>query len=72
MLPLHLIRRISCGIGELNKFIVQIRNLIRANTFDDLAMKQLIDSAAIRLLSVYFARTETARIHPIDNHWTTD
>ena len=35
-------------------------------------MTHLIDSAAIRLLSLYFAPTETARLHPIENHWTTD
>ena len=50
----------NLGIGEVNKFIVHIHNLIRAYTFDDSVMTQLMDSAAIRLLSVYFARTETA------------
>ena len=56
----------NLGIGEVIKFIVHVHNLIRANTFDDSVMTQLMDSAAIRLLSVYFARTETARIHPIE------
>ena len=37
-----------------------IHILIRAYTFDDSVISQLIDSAAFRLLSVYFARTETA------------
>jgi len=36
-------------------FIVHIRNLIRANAFDDSVMQQLMDSA---------------RLHPIENHWT--
>ena len=54
------------GIEEVNKFIMHIHNLIRAYTFDDSVMTQLMDSAAIRLLSVYFARTETERIHPIE------
>ena len=62
----------NLGIGEVNKFIVHIHILIRANTFDDSVMTQLIDSAAFRLLSVYFARTEIAWIHPIVNHRTTD
>ena len=48
----------NLGIGEVNKFIVHIHNLIRANTFDDSVMTQLMDFAAIRLLSVYFARTD--------------
>ena len=39
----------NLGIGEVKKCIVHIHILIRANTF-----------AAFRLLSVYFARTETA------------
>ena len=62
----------NLAIGEVNKFIVHIHNLIRTNTFDDSVMTQLMDSAAFRLMSVYFARTETARIHPIDNHLTTN
>ena len=57
---------------KLIKFIAHIQNLIRANAFDDSVMTHLIDSAAIRLLSLYFAPTETARLHPIENHWTTD
>ena len=50
----------NLGIGDVNKFIVHIHILIRANTFDDSVMTQL------RLLFVYFARTESAWIHPID------
>ena len=56
----------NLGIEEMIKFIVHIHILIRAYTFDDSVMTQLMDSAAIRLLSVYFARTETAWIHPIE------
>ena len=62
----------NLGIEEVNKFIMHIHNLIRAYTFDDSVMTQFMDSAAIRLLSVYFARTETAWIHPIDNHRITN
>ncbi len=57
----------NLGIGEVNKFIEHIHNLIRANTFDDSVITQLMDIAAIRLLSVYFARTETAWIHPTED-----
>ena len=39
----------NLGIGEVIKFIVHIHTL-RANTFDDSVMTQLMDSAAIRLL----------------------
>ena len=46
--------------------------MIRANTFDDSVMMQLIGSPEIRLLSIYFAPSETTRLHPIDNHWATD
>ncbi len=56
----------------VNKFITHIRNLIRANAFDDSVMQQLMDSAAIRLLGILFTPSETARLHPIENHWTTD
>ena len=62
----------NLGSEAVNKFIAHIQNLIRANAFDDSVMTHLIDSAAIRLLSLYFAPTETARLHPIENHWTTD
>ena len=56
----------------VNKFITHIRNLIRANAFDDSVMQQLMDSAAIRLLGILFTPSETARQHPIETHWTTD
>ena len=62
----------NLGSAAVNKFIAHIQNLIRANAFDDSVMTHLIDSAPIRLLSLYFAPTETARLHPIENHWTTD
>ncbi len=35
-------------------------------------MQQLMDSAAIRLLGILFTPSETARLHPIETHWTTD
>ena len=56
----------------VNKFIAQIHNLIRAKAFDDSVMTLLMDSAAIRLLGIFFTPSETARLHPIENHWTTD
>ena len=54
------------------KFIVHIRNLIRANAFDDSVTEQLMDSVAIRLLGIYFTPSQTARLHLIENHRTTD
>ena len=54
----------NLGSAAVNKFIAHIQNLIRANAFDDSVMAHLIDSAANRLLSLYFAQ--------IENHWTTD
>ena len=54
------------------KFIAHIRNLIRADEFDDSVMQQLMDSATIRLLGILFTQTETAQLRPIKNHWTTD
>ena len=56
----------------VTKFITHIRNLIRAKAFDDSVMQQLMDSAAIRLLGILFKPSETARLHPIETHWTTD
>ena len=56
----------------VNKFITHIRNLIRANAFDDSVMQQLMDSAAIKLLGILFTPSETARLDPIENPWTTD
>ena len=47
-------------------------NLIRGNAFDDYVMTQLMDSEAIRLLSIHITPSEAARLHPIENHWTTD
>ena len=35
-------------------------------------MQQLMDSATIRLLGILFTPSETARLHPIETHWTTD
>ena len=54
------------------KFIAHIRNLIRADAFDDSVMQQLMDSATIRLIGILFTPSETARFHPIENHWTID
>ena len=52
----------------VTKFITHIRNLIRADAFDDSVMQQLMDSATIRLLGILFTPSETARLHPIENH----
>ncbi len=73
------------GLTEASKFIkdnlnheavtmfkAHICNLIRADAFDDSVMQQLMDCTAIRLLGILFKPSETARLHPIENHWTTD
>ena len=52
--------------------VAHIRNLIRADAFDDSVMQQLMNSATIRLLGILFTPSETTRLHPIENHWTTD
>ena len=46
--------------AAVNKFIAHIHKLVKANAFDDSVMMQLMDSAAIKLLSINFAPTETA------------
>ena len=56
----------------VTKFITHIRNLIRADAFDDSVMQQLMDSATIRLLGILFTPSETARLNLIETHWTTD
>jgi hypothetical protein len=55
----------------VTKFTTHIRNLIRANAFDDSVMQQLMDNATIRLLGILFKPSETARLHPVETHWTT-
>ena len=42
----------------------------RVDRQDDTVMQQLIDSAASRY--PYLLYSDTARLHPIENHWTTD
>ena len=41
----------NLGIGEVNKFIVHIHNLIKANTFDDSVLTQHMNSAVNLLCS---------------------
>jgi hypothetical protein len=62
----------NLGSAVVRKFIEHIHNLIRGNAFDDSVMTQLMDSVVIRLLTMHFTPSETARLHPIENHWTTD
>lgn len=46
----------NLGSAAVNKFIAHVQNLLRADAFDDSVMTQLIDSAAIKLLALYFDR----------------
>ena len=77
MLKFGLMETLRLTVNNLNheavtKFITHIRNLIRADAFDDSVMQQLMDSATIRLLGILFTPSKTARLHSIETHWTTD